>query len=103
MFLTYSFLQKNEINVELLKDLEMGHCDDYNEEVYSQLQKFINDEEEVVIPKGTIVKLKVQPFNHHFEITLKSGAELDVVFDDDNELNEYVGFVENIGANPYFK
>lgn len=104
MLLTYDFLKANVAKVVFLKDLEMGHVDDYEQGYVAQLKTHIkiDENQEVIVSKGTIAKLNVQSYNMHFELIFDNGEQLDLAFDDDNELNDYVQCLEVVGPNKHF-
>lgn len=102
--LTYELLKQNVAKVEILKDLNMGDYT-YLYDDLSQINKEnfeVDENNELIIKKGQIALINVQPHNYHYELTFNNGEQIDVCFDDDEQLNEYLKFIKFEGKNPYF-
>jgi hypothetical protein len=106
--LNYDLLKENFVEVEVLKDLNMG--DDSLDLLMNQTNGIIpegfiiNEDEEVIIPAGTKAKFCVQPYNCWYDIAIK-GAGVEIHYDvalEDDELNEYIKGLNVIGPNTLF-
>lgn len=102
--LTYDFLKDNVVEIEVLEDINMGDVIDYEDQLHVNDKSIyvINEEEELIIPKGTIAKLMVQPYNYHYEIEFENHDATDICFDTDEELRELVRGLKIIGPNTHF-
>ncbi|AEO93848.1 gp603 [Bacillus phage G] len=98
--LSYDFLEENVVQVEVLDDFKMGPWSWHFKEkpVCSQIV-FCGDE--LIIPKGTVGIFK-QSCNHKIGLELENDFVIDVFFENDEELNEYVKFIKVIGPNENF-
>ena len=104
MLLNYELLKKYVAKVEILDDLNMGDYT-YLYDDLDQINKdnFMVDEHgELIIKKGQNALLYVQPHNYHYELTFNNGEQIDVAFDDDNDLNKYFKVINIEGKNKYF-
>lgn len=102
MKLNYELLRRNVIEVEVIKDLNMGDFDDFldgtNGIMISGLKA--GKDGEAIIVAGTKGKFNVQPYNGWYEMAI-DGYLFDVAIDGE-DLNDYLKGLVVIGPNQHF-
>lgn len=102
MKLNYEFLKENVVEVEVVKELNMGDIEDFLDMVNGVMITglIINDHNEAIIVAGSKGKFNVQPYNNWYEMSI-DGYSFDVAIEDE-ELNEYIKGLKIIGPNKHF-
>lgn len=102
MKLNYEFLKENVVEVEVLKEFNMGPIEDFLDQTNGVMINGlkINDNNEAIIIKGAKGKFNVQPFNGWYEMTI-DGYSFDVALENE-ELNEFIKGLKIIGPNKHF-
>lgn len=101
--LSYESLKDFRIYVELKEEINMGNHKDVGV-ISLPLESFgykINENQDLIIEKGSKAWLQVQTFNFHYEIMLPDTTCFDLAVDTDDELNRIFKFIEISGDNTY--
>lgn len=92
-------MKDNKVSAILKEDLTMGEINDYAPNLTEHLNEFIKttttdfgDLDEIIIPKETKIELQTRP-NRPLEMKLPNGVIMDLYFDTETELNNYIRII----------